>query len=529
MIVVYDCLSGKEKNEDVNELANLTGDHRNDHTFGTSRTPKEAILVLIDSSSSMSEICYEDLQMQKINAVKELFDNFASRTMAYDFYHIIGLVKFDSAVEIMHTFTETLEKFKEHVRTLEPSGKTKLYDALQLGKMELDKVKMKFPDCRLRIVCLTDGNDVGSLTKPMDVAANLIKSNIIVDSILLGKVVNTVLYCISNATGGCCFKPETSKNGLRLFENETVLSLDLRKPKTKADPLKIREYFLKQASLSPVYDELAEVVLPSQINSKVNATHDALKRKIQEAKDGRFMEKDKRILEELKNLHCDPHPYFSIYPSESDFTFWKLLMEGPPDTPYEKGVFELFCQFGSDYPVKPPVIRFITPIYHCNINNVGRICHNIFDRNYNAQITMRDILDAVFGLLISPEPEDPLDSILAEEYMTNHEMYKEEATRQTEQKAGEALDVKEKQLVEPESFPDHLVCKLTKKVFVDPVKTKNGRVYERKAIEKHLKMSKFDPFLTPQTLLRRTDLKPHHEMKKMVIEYRSNQIQETWV
>lgn len=48
-------------------------------------------------------------------------------------------------------------------------------------------------------------------------------------------------------------------------------------------------------------------------------------------------------------------------------------------------------------------------IYHCNINNVGRICHNIFDRNYNAQITMREIFDAVFGLLISPEPEDPLD------------------------------------------------------------------------------------------------------------------------
>uniref|UniRef100_A0A3Q0SFB2 UBC core domain-containing protein n=1 Tax=Amphilophus citrinellus TaxID=61819 RepID=A0A3Q0SFB2_AMPCI len=123
-----------------------------------------------------------------------------------------------------------------------------------------------------------------------------------------------------------------------------------------------------------------------------------------------FKEKDKRILEELKSLHCDPHPYVNIFPSESDFTFWKILMEGPPETPYEKGVFELFCQFGPDYPVKPPTVRFVTPIYHCNINNVGRICHNIFDRNYNAQITMREILDAVFGLLINPEPEDPLDS-----------------------------------------------------------------------------------------------------------------------
>lgn len=42
--------------------------------------------------------------------------------------------------------------------------------------------------------------------------------------------------------------------------------------------------------------------------------------------------------------------------------FWKIVMEGPPDTPYEKGVFELFCQFGCDYPVKPPLVRFVTPV-----------------------------------------------------------------------------------------------------------------------------------------------------------------------
>uniref|UniRef100_A0A3B4AT85 UBC core domain-containing protein n=1 Tax=Periophthalmus magnuspinnatus TaxID=409849 RepID=A0A3B4AT85_9GOBI len=136
----------------------------------------------------------------------------------------------------------------------------------------------------------------------------------------------------------------------------------------------------------------------------------ALKKKIREAKDGRFMERDRRILEELKSLHCQPHPFFQIYPSETDFSKSRfILMEGPPDTPYESGVFELFCQFGPEYPVKPPTVRFITFIYHCNINNVGRICHNIFDRGYNAHITMREILNAVYGLLMDPEPQDPLD------------------------------------------------------------------------------------------------------------------------
>ena len=50
-------------------------------------------------------------------------------------------------------------------------------------------------------------------------------------------------------------------------------------------------------------------------------------------------------------------------------------------------------------------------MYHCNINSVGRICHNIFDRNYNAQITMRDILSAVYELLITPDPDNPLDRL----------------------------------------------------------------------------------------------------------------------
>ncbi|XP_023254456.1 uncharacterized protein LOC111648935, partial [Seriola lalandi dorsalis] len=409
MVQVYNCLTGKTENVDVNKLAAQTGDHRDDHSFVTTRTPKEAILVLIDTSSSMAHKCYGSVEIQKIHAVKELFENFATRSMAYDFYHVIGLVKFDSTVTTLHTFTETLEKFKEHVHTLEANGQTKLYDALKHGTLELEKVKREFPDCRLRILCLTDGHDVGSTNKPVPVAASLIKSNIILDSIILGNVQNNCLHGISIATGGCCFNPKTSKDGLKLFEIETVLSLEIRKPKNKADPSSITERLLTGFFATHGYDEFPEATLPSQMCSKVTVTESVLKKKILEAKDGRFMEKDRRIMEELNSLHCHPHPYFTVFPSESDFTFWKILMEGPPDTPYEKGVFELFCQFGSDYPVKPPTVRFVTRIYHCNINSVGRICHNIFDRNYNSLITMRDILDAVYGLLIVPEPQDPLD------------------------------------------------------------------------------------------------------------------------
>ncbi|XP_042356148.1 uncharacterized protein LOC121953239 [Plectropomus leopardus] len=524
IIKMYDCLAGKSKNMDVDQLAAATGDHRDDLSFNTTRTPKEAILVLIDTSSSMAENCYGSVEIQKIHAVKQLFDNFATRTMSYDFHHVIGLVKFSSTVKTVHTFTETLEKFKEHVHTLKAKGRTLLYDALQHGVLEFEKVK-KFPDCKLRILCLTDGNDVGSKNSPEVVAANLVKSNIIVDSVLLGKVENNILRGISYATGGCCFKPETSKAGLKLFEIETVLSLEMRKPKKKANATSITKASLTATSAG--YDESPELLLPGQMNSKVAVTESVLKKKIRDAKVGQLMEKDKRILEELRSLHCDPHPYCGIFPSESDFTFWKILMEGPPDTPYEKGTFELFCQFGPNYPVKPPVVRFVTSVYHCNINSVGRICHNIFDRNYNAQITMRDILNAVYGLLIIPEPEDPLDSILAEEFMTSRETYEQEAKKHTEETAAQSRDDMEKKLVDPEKqlVPSHLICPLTNKMFVDPVKTKYGTVYERKAIEKFLKKNKYDPKGGPEKTLSRGDLTRASEMKKMVMDQRSRQFQ----
>ena len=58
--------------------------------------------------------------------------------------------------------------------------------------------------------------------------------------------------------------------------------------------------------------------------------------------------------------------------------FWKILMQGPPDTPYEKGVFELYCQFGHEYPVKPPLIRFVTQVSCRNTKKLKYLLHLCF-------------------------------------------------------------------------------------------------------------------------------------------------------
>jgi len=148
----------------------------------------------------------------------------------------------------------------------------------------------------------------------------------------------------------------------------------------------------------------------------------------------------KRLLHELRGLVKDEHPAFTIFPTDEDIGFWKILMKGPEDTPYAGGAFLLYANFPSNYPTVAPEIRFITPIYHCNVNPEGRICHSIFDRNYSSTTSVRLILDCVFGLMLAPEPEDPLDSRLAEDYYASKEAYDANAKASTLEHASKSVE-----------------------------------------------------------------------------------------
>ena len=142
----------------------------------------------------------------------------------------------------------------------------------------------------------------------------------------------------------------------------------------------------------------------------------------------------KRIAKEIQNYSDNPHPFVATFPC-ANINLWKILLLGPKETPYENGLFLLYAQFPGDYPFKAPEVRFITPIYHCNMNSQGRICHSVFDRNYSPALSFRQIIDCVYGLILTPEPEDPLDNVIASFYLSDYQKYYKNAVEATKDKA----------------------------------------------------------------------------------------------
>ena len=93
----------------------------------------------------------------------------------------------------------------------------------------------------------------------------------------------------------------------------------------------------------------------------------------------------RRIMKEWLALRDDPIPGISVtIAQEKDDNnedesvpphHFLATIQGPTHSPYETGIFVVDIHLPDDYPFQPPQIRFLTPVYHCNISSTsGIIC-----------------------------------------------------------------------------------------------------------------------------------------------------------
>jgi len=149
------------------------------------------------------------------------------------------------------------------------------------------------------------------------------------------------------------------------------------------------------------------------------------------------------LRKQLNELKKNPVEGFSAgLANDDDIYIWDVLIVGPPDTLYEGGFFKAQLTFPKDYPLRPPKMRFITKIWHPNIDKNGNVCVSILhepgDDRYGYEKaserwlpvhTVETILISVISMLADPNDESPANVDAAKEWREDFATFKKKVAK----------------------------------------------------------------------------------------------------
>ena len=146
-----------------------------------------------------------------------------------------------------------------------------------------------------------------------------------------------------------------------------------------------------------------------------------------------------RVRRELEQLASDPGPGVSAWPVEDNMTELQAQIQGPAESPFAEGTYLLSVTLPDRYPFEPPRVRFLTPIYHPNIDHDGRICLDTLKMqpqgSWSPSININTVLLTIRMLMQSPNADDGLVPEITEEYKRDVGLWRRKALEHTRKNA----------------------------------------------------------------------------------------------
>ncbi|EJW84687.1 ubiquitin-conjugating enzyme family protein, partial [Wuchereria bancrofti] len=97
--------------------------------------------------------------------------------------------------------------------------------------------------------------------------------------------------------------------------------------------------------------------------------------------------------------------------------------------PYNVGGYKVEIEFTKEYPFKPPKIKFLTKVYHPNIDEKGEVSLAMaLNENWKPSVKIDQLLTALTELLCSPQLGCVLRPDLAELYIKDVDAYNRNAS-----------------------------------------------------------------------------------------------------
>ena len=143
----------------------------------------------------------------------------------------------------------------------------------------------------------------------------------------------------------------------------------------------------------------------------------------------------RRLLKEFSDLTKSGNLYEGIQIYGIRDNIYIGVIEGPPQTPYEKGFFLFEILLTNEYPFGISKLYFKTKIFHPNIGEEGLLSIYIYFDTisglHNPATTLIKFVLSVQSLLYAPNPYDFLNEKAAKLYKENRKKYKETAKEYT--------------------------------------------------------------------------------------------------
>ncbi|OJD20818.1 hypothetical protein ACJ73_07848, partial [Blastomyces percursus] len=159
----------------------------------------------------------------------------------------------------------------------------------------------------------------------------------------------------------------------------------------------------------------------------------------------------RRLASDHASLHRDGlPPHYLFLPSNNSSSFpddlaqLTVLLTGPQWTPYSQGLWQLHLRIPEDYPKNPPKAAFKTRIWHPNVDeSTGAVCVDTLKKDWEAKLTLRDVLITISCLLIHPNPDSALNSAAGSLLQDNYEAFARQAKLMTSIHAPIPKDMKD--------------------------------------------------------------------------------------
>jgi ubiquitin-conjugating enzyme E2 H len=116
---------------------------------------------------------------------------------------------------------------------------------------------------------------------------------------------------------------------------------------------------------------------------------------------------------------------------------FRVLLQGPADTPYAKGQWHIRFTIPTTYPFSSPSVGFVEHILHPNIDWAsGSVCLDALSKKWSPVFTLKHIMDSLLPYLLAyPNPDDPLNRDAAAVYKQSPELFAAKAIEATKRYA----------------------------------------------------------------------------------------------